>query len=58
MTTEEVLAMVYGLNKFKHYFLSGAFYFVIDLDALKYLGNKSVLHGHICIRWLLFEELH
>lgn len=39
--------MVYVLRKFKYYFLSAAFYFVIDLDTVKYLGNKSVLHRHI-----------
>ena len=56
-TTEcEGLAMVYVLQKYRHYFLGGHFKMYTDHSALKYLVNKPVLGGHIC-RWiLLFQE--
>jgi len=57
MTTErEGLAMVYALQKFRHYLLGGHFKMFTDHLALKYLINKPMLGGKIC-RWLiLFQE--
>jgi hypothetical protein len=55
-TEREGLAMVYALQKFRHYLLGGHFKMFIDHPALKYLFNKPVLGGIIC-RWiLLFQE--
>jgi hypothetical protein len=55
-TKREGLAMVYTLQKFRHYLLGGHFKMFIDHSALKYLVNKAVLGGKIC-RWLLlFQE--
>jgi hypothetical protein len=55
-TEREVLAMVYALQKFRHYFLGGHFRMFTHHSALKYLVNKPVLGGRIC-RWLLlFQE--
>ena len=52
----EGLAMVYVLQKFRHYLLGGNFQMYTDHSALKYLVNKPVLGGKIC-RWLLlFQE--
>jgi len=52
----EGLAMVYALQKFKHYLLGSHFKMFTDHSALKYLVNKPVLGGKIC-RWLLlFQE--
>ena len=52
----EGLAMVYVLQKFRHYLLGGHFKMYIDHSALKNLVNKPVLGGKIC-RWLLlFQE--
>jgi hypothetical protein len=52
----EGLAMVYAMQKFRHYLLGGHFKMFIDHSALKYLVNKPVLGGRIC-RWiLLFQE--
>ena len=52
----EGLAMVYALQKFRHYLLGGKFKMFTDHSALKYLVNKPVLGGRIC-RWLLlFQE--
>ena len=55
-TEREGLAMVYALQKFRHYLLGAPFKMFTDHSALKYLVNKPVLGGRIC-RWLLlFQE--
>jgi hypothetical protein len=52
----EGLAMVYALQKFRHYLLGKHFKMFTDHSALKYLVNKPVLGGRNC-RWLLlFQE--
>jgi hypothetical protein len=52
----ESLAMVYALQKFRHYLLGKHFKMFIDHSALKYLVNKPMLRGRI-YRWLLlFQE--
>lgn len=56
MTKREGLAMVYALQKFRHYLLGGNFKMYTDHSALKYLVNKPMLGGGI-YRWLLlFQE--
>ena len=55
-TKREGLAMVYALQKFRHYLLGGHFKMFTDHSALKYLVNKPVLGGRICIWLLLFQE--
>jgi hypothetical protein len=53
---KEGLAMVYELQKFRHYLLGKHFKMFINQSALKYLVNKPVLEGRI-FRWLLlFQE--
>lgn len=55
-TEREGLAMVYALEKYRHYLLGGHFNMYTNHSALKYLVNKPVLGGRIC-RWLLmFQE--
>jgi hypothetical protein len=55
-TEREGLAMVYALQKFRHYLLGKHFNMFIDHSTLKYLVNKPVLAMIIC-RWLLlFQE--
>ena len=52
------LAMVYALQKFRHYLLGAHFKMYTDHSTLKYLVNKPMLGGRIC-RWLLlFQEYH
>ena len=46
-TDREGLAMVYALQKFRHYLLGGHFKMFTDHSALKYLVNKPVLGGEI-----------
>jgi hypothetical protein len=52
----EGLAMVYTLQKFRHYLLGGHFKMFTNHSALKYLVNKLVLGGRICRCLLLFQE--
>jgi len=51
-TEREGLAMVYALQKFRHYLLGSRFKMFTDHSALNYLVNKPVLGGRIC-RWLI-----
>jgi len=55
-TEREGLAMVYALQKFRHYLLGGHFKMYTYHYALKYLVNKQVLGGRICRCLLLFQE--
>jgi hypothetical protein len=55
-TEREGLAMVYALQTSCHYLLGGHFKMFTDHSTLKYLVNKPVLGGRICIWLLLFQE--
>jgi len=44
-TEREGLAMVYALQKYRHYLLGGHFRMYIDHSTLRYLVNKLVLGG-------------
>ena len=55
-TEREGLEMVYPLQKFRHYLLGSHFKMFTDHSALKYLVNKPILGGNICIWLLLFQE--
>jgi len=52
----EALAMVYSLQKFRHYLLDMPFKFFTDHSALKYLVNKAILEGKMCKWLLLFQK--
>jgi hypothetical protein len=56
VTEREGLAMVYALQKFRHYLLGKHFKMFTDHSTLKYLFNKPVLGGRICLWLLLFQE--
>ena len=52
----EGLAMVYALQKYRHYLLGGHLKMFTGHSTLNYLVNKPLLGGEIC-RWLLlFQE--
>jgi hypothetical protein len=54
----EGLAMVYALQKFRHYLLKSHFKLYTNHSALRSLMNKPVLGGggRICSWFLLFQE--
>ena len=47
--------MVYALQKFQHYLLGSQFKMYTNHSALKYVVNKPVLGGRICIWLFLFQ---
>jgi hypothetical protein len=51
-TKKEALAMVYTLNKYRHYLLGNKFVFYVDHRALVHLVNKPQVLSRIA-RWLL-----
>jgi hypothetical protein len=51
----EGLAMVFALQKFRHYLVGSHFKMYTYHYALKYLVNKPILGGRIC-RWLLLFQ--
>jgi hypothetical protein len=55
-TEREGLAMVYALQKFRHYLMGGHFKMSIDHSAFKCLVNKPMLGEIICRCLLLFQE--
>jgi hypothetical protein len=50
--------MVYALQKFMHFLLGKHFKMFIDHSTLKYVVNKPVLGGRICIWLFLFQEFY
>jgi len=54
-TKRDGLAMVYDLQKFRHYLLGSHFKMFTDHFTLNYFVNKPVLGGNICIWLLLFQ---
>jgi hypothetical protein len=54
-TEREGLAMVYELQRFRHYLLGKYFKMFTDHCALTYLVKKTVLGGRIC-RWILLFQ--
>ena len=55
-TEKEALAMVYAVNKFRHYLLGNKFIFYVDHLALQYLVNKPQVSGRLAWWLLLFLE--
>ncbi len=51
-TQREILAMVFALQKFRHYLLGNKFVFYMNHTALVYLVNKPQV-PRIVTRWLL-----
>ena len=51
---KEALAMVYSLDKFRHYLMSNFFVFYVDHMALVYLVNKPQVSGCIASWLILF----
>jgi len=56
-TERESLAMVYALQKFRHYLLGGHFKMYINHSALKYLVNKLVLGGTYADGYCCFRNM-
>eukprot|EP00253_Pinus_taeda_P028134 PITA_28134 len=55
ITEKEFLAVIYAINKFKHYITGYTTFVHTDHSAIKYLMNKSVTNARVT-RWLLLLE--
>lgn len=54
-TEKELLAVIYALNKFRHYIRGYQIFVHIDHSVIKYLMNKLAMYGHLA-RWLLLMQ--
>jgi hypothetical protein len=55
VTEREFLAVVYAINKFRHYVTGYPNFIHIDLIAIKYLMNKPITNARVT-RWLLLLQ--
>ena len=55
VTEKEFLAVIYAINKFRHYITDYTTFVHIDHSAIKYLMNKSVTNARVT-RWLLLLQ--
>ena len=55
VTEKEFLAIVYSINKFRHYITGYPTFVHIDHSAIKYLTNKPITNASIT-RWLLLLQ--
>eukprot|EP00253_Pinus_taeda_P034176 PITA_34176 len=55
VTEKEFLAIIYAINKFRHYITGYTTFVHTDHSAIKYLMNKSVTNARVT-RWLLLLQ--
>lgn len=55
VTEKELLAVIYALNKFRHYITRYEIYVHTDHSAIKYLINKPAISGRLA-HWLLLMQ--
>lgn len=58
VTENEVLAIIYAINKFRHYITDYQVFVYNDHSAIQYLANKLITYGQVT-RWLfLLQEFY
>ena len=55
MTEQELLAIVYAIDKFKHYITGYSTFLQTDDSTIKYLMNKPITNARVT-RWLLILQ--
>ena len=55
MSEQELLAIVYAIDKFKHYITGYSTFVDTDDSAIKYLMNKPITNARVT-RWLLILQ--
>jgi hypothetical protein len=55
VTEKEFLAVIYAINKFKHYITGYATFVHTDHSTIKYLMNKPITNARVT-RWLLLLQ--
>jgi len=56
VTEKEFLAVIYVINKFRHYITGYLVFLYIDHSAIKYLANKPITNGRVTHWLLLLQE--
>eukprot|EP00253_Pinus_taeda_P002860 PITA_02860 len=56
VTEKEFLAVIYAINKFRHYITGYTTFVHTDHSTIKYLMNKSVTNARVTRRLLLLQE--
>ena len=56
MTEKEFLAVIYAINKFRHYIIGYQVFMYNNHFAIKYLANKPIINGRITHWLLLLQE--
>ena len=52
VTEKEFLAVIYAINKFRHYITRYQVFLYVDHSAIRYLANKPITNGRVTC-WLL-----
>jgi len=55
VTEKEFLAVIYAINKFRHYITGYSTFVHTDRSAIKYLMNKPITNARVT-RWLLLLQ--
>lgn len=55
VTKKEMLAIVYAINKFKHYIIGYPVFIHTDHTTIRYLMNKPIVGGRL-VKWLLLLQ--
>ena len=55
MTEKDFLAVIYDVNKFRHYITAYQVILHTDHSAIRYLANKPITNGRVT-RWLLLLQ--
>jgi len=56
VTKKEFLAVIYAINKFRHYITGYPVFLCTDHSAIKYLANKLITNGRVTHWLLLLQE--
>ena len=56
VTEKELLAVIYAINKFRHYITGYQVLLYTDHSAIRYLANKPIKNGRITCWLLLLQE--
>ena len=55
VTKKGFLAVIYAINKFRHYITRYPLFLYTDHSAMKYLANKPITNGRVT-RWLVILQ--
>ena len=57
LTEKEFLAVIYDINKFRHYITGYQVFLYTDHSAIRYLANKPITNGRATLWLFLLQDL-